>query len=587
MNKSDKIWVAVLVAALVAYMMWPSKPQPQEETTAVVQEEKAEVVPDQAKAPAEMTATPTADAAAATTATTTPVTEAAVTAPAVEVKPVEPPMPAEETFTLADGEVVLTLSSYGATVKSAELIGYKAENTDASPNFVLQTGDLLSTTFPGQAKKLVYTQVEKDANNKWIKLATTLPSGVVMTRTVTLEPDYVVSVKDEFASATAQTLPAYTLNAGTITLSADAGDVLGADALAQDEDEPEYYESELGKLLGAGSAFLGCGTSSDPTGVDVKRTVSMAGAQTWMALKNRFFVALTMPQTAANAELIIKRDETAKVLRINEVSANFNYPSVQVAPEAPTAVTTRLYVGPKKLSHLRAFGADADEVMDFGFFTWVCVLLLPLLNFFYWLIPNYGVAILLLTVFVRVVFWPLTHKSTIAMRKMAEIQPMIKELQQKYKDQPQKIQMETFKLYREYKVNPLSSCLPMLIQIPIFIALFVVLRSAVELRFASFLWISDLSQPENLFRDALGFSINILPILTAITMGMQTHLSPSAGDPSQKKMMTWMMPIMLLFMFYSMASALCLYWTASQILSILQVWLVHRKTKKEKALAKA
>ncbi len=560
MNKSDKMWVAILIAALVGYMFWPAKQQPQPE-------QEAAPVADTAKPATEMVAP---------------------AAPVEAPKPVEvkPTLPTETFFTLKDAEVELTLSSHGARLTGAKLIGYKAYNADNAPDFELTTGDLLALQFPGQAAPLIYTQ--KAAGDNWVTLETTLqPSGVTLARTITLEPDYVVSVKDEFTSATAQTLPAYTFNAGTISLSQEAGDLLGADALAKDEDEPEYYESDLGELLGAGSAFLGCGTSSSTEGVDVQRSVAMEGAQTWMALKNRFFVALTMPQSPANAQLTVARDPEAKTLIVNRVSATFDYPAVTVQPGVASAVSTRLYVGPKKLSHLKAFGAEAGEVMDFGFFTWVCVLMLPLLNFFYWLIPNYGVAILLLTVFVRILFWPLTHKSTIAMRKMAVVQPLIKEIQTKYKDQPQKIQQETFKLYREHKVNPFSSCLPMLIQIPIFIALFVVLRSAVELRFASFLWISDLSQPENLLAGVLPLPLNILPILTAITMGLQTHLTPSSGDPSQKKMMTWMMPIMLLFMFYSMASALCLYWTASQLLSILQTWMIQRKAKAEQAVTKA
>lgn len=223
-------------------------------------------------------------------------------------------------------------------------------------------------------------------------------------------------------------------------------------------------------------------------------------------------------------------------------------------------------------------GNKMDDVMEFGFFSWFCKLLLPTLNFFYSLIPNYGVAILLLTVLVRIIFWPLTHSSTKSMKKMQEIQPKLKEIQALYKDNPQKMQQETWAVYRDNKVNPLSSCLPMLVQIPVFIALFTVLRSAVELRYASFLWIADLSEPENLFMGMIPFvgALNILPILMAATMAIQTYLTPSAGDPQQQKMMMIMMPIMMLFMFYSFPSALSLYWTVSQVLSIVQMLMMRR-----------
>jgi len=200
------------------------------------------------------------------------------------------------------------------------------------------------------------------------------------------------------------------------------------------------------------------------------------------------------------------------------------------------------------------------------------------LNLFYSMVPSYGVAIILLTILVRILFWPLTHKSTIGMRKMQEIQPLLKEIQQKYKGNPQRLQQETWQLYREHKVNPLSSCLPMLVQIPVFFALFVVLRGAVELRFAPFLWIRDLSQPEALFASWFPFGgLNILPILMAITMALQSALSPSGGDRSQQRMMMVFMPIMMLVMFYNFASALSLYWTVSQVLSIAQAWWIRKK----------
>jgi YidC/Oxa1 family membrane protein insertase len=227
--------------------------------------------------------------------------------------------------------------------------------------------------------------------------------------------------------------------------------------------------------------------------------------------------------------------------------------------------------------------------MEFGtWFGWICKLLLPTLNWIYALIPNYGIAIIILTVLVRIVFWPVTHKSTQDMKKMAAIQPLVAQLREKYKDKPQKLNQETMALYREHKVNPMSGCLPMLIQIPVFIALFTVLRSAVELRFAPFLWIRDLSEPEGLFHGARLFqllplvdSLNILPLLMTATTIWQQKLTPAAGDPQQQKMMM-LMPVFMLFLFYNMAAALVLYWTTSQVLSIAQI-LLQRRVSRPKA----
>jgi YidC/Oxa1 family membrane protein insertase len=216
--------------------------------------------------------------------------------------------------------------------------------------------------------------------------------------------------------------------------------------------------------------------------------------------------------------------------------------------------------------------------MEFGMWRWVCYPMVWVLNVFNGWIPNYGVAIILLTLLVRLVFWPLTHKSTVGMRKMQEIQPKMKALQAKFKDNPQRLQQETWQLYRDHKVNPMSSCLPMLVQIPVFIALFTVLRSAVELRYAPFLWIADLSEPEALFASWFPFGgLNVLPVLMALTMALQSALTPSAGDKNQQRMMIVMMPVMMLVMFYNFPSALSLYWTLSQVLSIVQMWWIRKR----------
>jgi YidC/Oxa1 family membrane protein insertase len=275
----------------------------------------------------------------------------------------------------------------------------------------------------------------------------------------------------------------------------------------------------------------------------------------------------------------VARDAAAANLALATVSAAVAYEGGTIAPGGSLERRATLYVGPKRLSHLWQQGGRRHEVMDFGTFKWLCMALVPTLNGFHALIPNYGVAIALLTLLVRVIFWPLTHKSTESMKRMQALQPQIKAVQEQFKDNPRKLQQETWRLYRENKVNPLSSCLPMLVQLPVFIALYTVLRSGVELRYAPFLWIRDLSEPENLLAGVLPWphSVNILPFFMSATMAWQSRLTPSMGDPAQQKMMTWLMPIMMLFMFYSMPSALVLYWTVSQVLAIAQLlWQRHR-----------
>ncbi len=260
---------------------------------------------------------------------------------------------------------------------------------------------------------------------------------------------------------------------------------------------------------------------------------------------------------------------------ITGVSGTIVFPSVIIRPGDALQHRMRYYAGPKKFSILRQIGMKQEEVMEFGMWSPVCKFLLTVLNFTHSLIPNYGVAIIILTILIRILFWPLTHKSTESMKKMQALQPLMTEIRQKYKDNPKKMQAETMELYRKNKVNPMGGCLPMLIQIPVFIALFVVLRSAIEMRFAEFLWIKDLSEPERLLAGLLPIPLNILPIIMAVTMAWQQKLMPTA-DSSQQRIMLVFMPIMMLFMFYMMPSALVLYWTTNQCIMIAQQ-LINKK----------
>jgi YidC/Oxa1 family membrane protein insertase len=279
----------------------------------------------------------------------------------------------------------------------------------------------------------------------------------------------------------------------------------------------------------------------------------------------------------------------------SEVTAALRFDSELIGPDERSVRVLRTYIGPKDFSSLKDLGMGQSEVMEFkstGFWKFMNPVMYPIKLSLLWglthfaIFGSYGIAILILTIIVRVLFWPLTHKSTESMKRMQELQPQMAALKEKYKDNPQRMQQETMALYKENKVNPMGGCLPMFVQIPVFIALFAVLRSAIELRYSSFLWIRDLSEPENLFAGMIPVvgSLNILPIVMAATMMWQQKLTTganAAATPEQKqqqKMMAVMMPIMMLFFFYSMPSGLVLYWTTSQVIMIAQLMIKKKKT---------
>ena len=364
-----------------------------------------------------------------------------------------------------------------------------------------------------------------------------------------------------------------------LAMGSSKNDLLSVDSLDayNEKGKPEVLhhcegDSPLKAYL-VGGLSGGCSGSSSAVGLPEKIKTGVADEQKWVAVKNRFFVS-----ALASSDAVMSGFDAEIARDMN--SANYRPKSVVVRAKFRDAVvsrTTTFYVGPKKQSLLWDLGMR--DVMEFGMWRWLCYPLVWVLNLFNDWIPNYGVAIILLTILVRLVFWPLTHKSTVGMKKLQEIQPLMKEIQAKFKDNPQRMQQETWALYREHKVNPMSSCLPMLIQIPVFIALFNVLRSAVELRYAPFLWISDLSEPEALFSSWFPFGgLNLLPILMAVSTGLQSAFTPSTGDKNQQRMMMVFMPLMMLVMFYSFPSALSLYWFLSNLFSIVQMWLIRRQT---------
>jgi len=321
----------------------------------------------------------------------------------------------------------------------------------------------------------------------------------------------------------------------------------------------------------------------------------------WVSAKNKFFTQVLRPENPiATMAILSSRETEGKGVIPKEVAAALAFKPEVVGAGSTHTINYNYFIGPKKYSILKESGYSMEKVMEFettGAFSFMNWLMEPArksllwtLNLFHGVVRNYGISIILLTLVVRILFWPLTHKSTESMKRMQEIQPEVKALQEKYKkSNPQMLQQETMKLYKEKKVNPMGGCLPMVVQIPVFIALFTVLRNAIELRYAGFLWIADLSTSENLFAGSIPFigSLNILPLLMSASMVWQQKLTPQAATTpeqiQQQKMMMFMMPIMMLFFFYKMPSGLVLYWTTSNLLMIAQTSLRNLKKKKAKA----
>jgi YidC/Oxa1 family membrane protein insertase len=247
-----------------------------------------------------------------------------------------------------------------------------------------------------------------------------------------------------------------------------------------------------------------------------------------------------------------------------------------------------VFYGPKKLTMLKTIGYNLDKSINFGWFDILAKPTLWLLNWLYAFCHNYGVAIILVTVLFKAVFWPISQKGMKSMKNMQKLQPKMVKIKEKYKNDPAKMNQEVMSLYKTYKVNPLGGCLPMVLQIPVFFALYKVLLMGIELRHAPFmLWITDLSAPDRLW---LGFDIPYLgglPVLTLLmgaSMFFQQKLSPTTADPTQAKIMMFL-PLIFTFMFLNFASGLVLYWFVNNLLSILQQVMINRDTKKAATVA--
>jgi YidC/Oxa1 family membrane protein insertase len=252
------------------------------------------------------------------------------------------------------------------------------------------------------------------------------------------------------------------------------------------------------------------------------------------------------------------------------------------SPDARQMARFTLFLGPKDLDLLTALGKGLNRSIDFGYFTFVSAPLLHVLRFFHRFTGNYGIDIILLTIIIKLLLAPLTHKSFVSMKQMQKLQPQMQRIRDRFKDDKEKMNREIMDLYKRNKVNPLGGCLPMVLQFPVFIGLYNALRTPIDLRHASFLWIKDLSRPdyESLPFTLFGWNVGlpILVLLMGASMFIQQWMSPSVGDPNQRKMMM-MMPVVFTVLFVTFPAGLTIYWLVNNILTIGQQYIINRMTK--------
>jgi len=284
----------------------------------------------------------------------------------------------------------------------------------------------------------------------------------------------------------------------------------------------------------------------------------------WLAMvQHHFFAAWLSRDPADDTE----RTFYTRSLGNGLYSAGVIKPAVSVNPGAEKIVSMRLYAGPQELEKIKELAPGLDLVVDYGWLTILAYPIFVLLSWLHKLVGNWGVAIILLTVLIKLAFYPLSAASYKSMAKMRKLAPRLQHLKERYGDDRQKLHEQMMKIYQEEKINPLGGCLPILIQIPVFIALYWALLGAVELRQAPFaLWITDLSKPDPYY---------VLPIVMAITSYIQVKLSPASPDPVQQKVMM-AMPLIFSVMFIFFPAGLVLYWLVNNVLSILQQWRINQ-----------
>ena len=478
------------------------------------------------------------------------------------------------TITLSTPYYDIAVSEHKAAVTSLTLKDYRETNDEGSSAKQLVTKELADltggifsiNTAQGSIRGLADAVFSSDADStdlslnqgkKDITFSWTNPDGITVKKVLTFRAD------------------SYLIHCDIIVQNGSGTPIDDAISISV----PSYFNEDVKKR----SRFAYEGpvayldkkfTTIKPDDIEDKDTYS--GVVGWAGYTTRYFLTAVMPDTPEAA--------TLKLSFANDVVTNRLVAKMpRLDPEKQNQQSFTLYMGPKSHKILSEYDNLLKKSVNFGFFDILAKPLLIAMNFIHGMLPNYGVAIILLTILIKLLFWPLGTKSYKSMHEMKKVQPLMMEIREKYKDDKQRMNQETMALYKTYKVNPASGCLPLLVQMPIFFALYRMLYMAIELRHAPFVgWITDLSGPDRLFHFnfAIPFmeapsGIPVLTLLMGASFLLQQKMAPTTGDPMQAKMMM-LMPIFMTVLFINFPAGLVLYMFVNNIISMGQQYYTQK-----------
>ena len=485
--------------------------------------------------------------------------------------PAQPSTPKTgELLTLKNDVLELEVDTLGGVVSKARLLKHLEE--DKSPvllfdrsndrQYFARTGLVSGSGAELPNHTQIFAATKNQANNSITLIAE--KNGVRLEKTYTLSKgSYVVEAKHNIKNISAQNLDA--------TLYAELVRDGGKPSFKGKVEESSFYSTFTGPAVYTDAEkFHKIDFSDIEKGKSKVPSTQPAGETAWVAMVQHYFVSAWVPPATYSKDLYVEKLDKNQF----RVGVKSKLDALSIGQEK--VETFKLFVGPQEERVLENVAPGLELVKDYGWLTILAKPIFWLLEKIHALVNNWGWAIILLTVFIKLVFFPLSAASYKSMARMKEVQPRLLEMKERYKGEPQKLNQAMMEMYRKEKINPLGGCFPVLIQIPVFIALYWVLLASVEMRAAPWLgWIQDLSKPDTLFGVWFGAPIGLLPILMAVSMFIQTKLNPTPPDPVQAKLMM-LMPIVFSFMFFFFPAGLVLYWVVNNILSIAQQWQINK-----------